>query len=94
MTNYEALKDVATFGPKVLINLLAVLNPLKREDAKHVLLVKIDEELIEAAYFKSEDEARYARRKLRKIARLSFKDGEEWVFTVYPTKDIEAVKAS
>lgn len=69
---YELNKEEATFTLKVFTNLLDALNKTKRKDANYALLIKIGDIYEEVSYFAKEEDALYARRKLRKISRLAF----------------------
>lgn len=90
VTDFEVNKHFRTYGLKVFVQLLDALNKTKREDAKFALLVQEDDAYVEVSYFVKEEDAEYARRKLRKISRLSFR--EELKLSVAPIKEIELSK--
>lgn len=87
LSDYELNKEYRTYGLKVFKNLLDALNKTKRSEARYALLVETEEGYVELSYFKREEDARYAVRKFRKIARLSFK--EAYKLSVAPLKEID-----
>lgn len=70
----------STYTTKVMFNLLDALNGTKKDDARYTLTVKnhIGEKDV---YFKNENDAFYAKRKLKGIAKHAFKS--EFEFIVY-----------
>ena len=68
-SNFELSKVRPTYGGKVLMQLLSILNQDSKGTAR--LLVQ-SQGYTEVLLFKDEAEALYAKRKLKKIARLAF----------------------
>lgn len=81
LSYYSKNKFEATFGLKVLTNLLSALNKCSKAQGRFVLLIETADDIVEC-YFERARDAVYSKRKLKKIARLAFRDGLEYRFTV------------
>lgn len=86
-SDYALNKEFRTYGFLVFTELLGALNKTKREDARYALLVAREDAYVEVSYFSSEEDAKYAVRKLRKISRLAFR--EEFKLSYKSIKEIE-----
>ena len=70
-TYYIANKKKATYTPKILAQLVEILNTASQEKARHVLLIETENNIV-PVYTETRAQAEYCLRKLRKILRLAF----------------------